>query len=114
MLPPDMTSVFISSTYSGYYLFSKPFRAHGTLSYDSHPQNRIPLHLNCFNDFNDYGNVEDQEITIGSIRKKKKGCFNSTFYGKRHMVVDLGGISANKKPGLARSLPSMALILFLS
>jgi len=65
-----MTSVFISSTHAGYYLFSKPFRAHGTLSYDSRPQNRIPLHSNCFDDFNDYGNKEDQEITIGSIRKE--------------------------------------------
>jgi hypothetical protein len=102
-----MTSVFISSNRAFYYLFSKPFRAHGTLPYDSHPQNRIPLHF--LNDVNDCGNKEDQEIIIGSIRKKErkqkqKSCFNSTFNGRRDMVVGLGGISANKIPGLASSL----------
>ena len=45
LFPQKMTSVFISYTHAFYYLFSKPFRAHGTLSYDSHPQNRIPLHF---------------------------------------------------------------------
>ena len=52
LFPQKMTSVFISSTHAFYCIFSKPFRAHGTPSYDSHPQNRIPLHFDCFNGFN--------------------------------------------------------------
>jgi hypothetical protein len=46
--------------------------------------------LDCFNDFNDYGNKEDQEITIGSNRKKERKKEN-----KNKKVVSIRCLMAN-------------------
>jgi len=110
LFPQKMTSVFISSTHAFYCLLSKPFRAYGTLSYNSHPQNRIPLHfVYMILKIAEIKKINRSQLEAlerkGEKRKQKqKGCFNSVFSGRRDMVVGLGGISANKNPGLASSL----------
>jgi len=58
--------------------------------------------------------LERKEERKKERKQKQKDCFNSMFNGERDMVVGLGGISANKKPGLASSLaaPSRPCLQF--